>query len=828
MKKKNRIRKAPARAEPVNTQGARPDAGVKKDAEFKKDDQFDNFKNETVKTEKNSRILSEQRRAIRKKQVTAFAKNEKKKADMLADQGAQDAVFRSDAISFKDNIEPGNDDRKAQRKAAEKKRAVKVFSRSADRGEGERILSESNAHEINFDKGIGGDDIPEAASDGIAAQMETLKEIKEEMSSPEGKLRRIRKHQKQGVYELKKTVDENGNESHELILRKTGQFNKKRAIKNALRAAGDMAGSNDSERDDNDAVSAAGFSLRSADLADDFVTDAGGRIDGIRIDAVNNRRINKQVDTLYKEYPKDNPGADKHFMQKRLQKKKIKREYVKALKKSGAKAGKAEAAKKASDFTTKVASKIREIIRVKSSVLIAIVLALILVLMIMTSVSSCGAMMGGGLSTTMAGSYQSEPAELDNADAAMTRREMDLQTEIDNIETDHPDYDEYNYNLGEIGHDPFVLINYLSAKNIVFTAADVDAQIEELFNEMYTLTLEERQETRTRTVTNDEGEEEEEEYTVDILDVTLMVRPLEEVVRDHMNAGEAGLYEVFGQTKGALQQFYTPLDLDWMGYISSYYGYRIDVETGTEQFHRGLDISVPEGTLVYASISGVVTEVGYDEHYGNFIVIKDDNGYEVRYAHLESVSVSEGQSVRHGQVIGKTGMSGTATGSKLHFECLYNGEYFNPLFYFEDGDGSIYGDTGYEAPASGDVTALIAEAERYLDMPYVWGGSSPATGFDCSGFVSYVLANSGFYDTPRCTAQGLFNKCVPVSPSEARAGDLIFFTGTYNSGNPVSHVGIYTGNGMMIHCGDPIKYTSVNTPYWQEHFYSYGRLPRGE
>ena len=117
-----------------------------------------------------------------------------------------------------------------------------------------------------------------------------------------------------------------------------------------------------------------------------------------------------------------------------------------------------------------------------------------------------------------------------------------------------------------------------------------------------------------------------------------------------------------------------------------------------------------------------------------------------------------------------------------------------------------------------------SEAAKYLGYPYVWGGSSPSTSFDCSGFVCWVFTNSGVHNLPRTTAQGIYDQCTPVSAADAKAGDIIFFTGTYNSPGPVSHVGIYCGNGVMIHCGDPIKYASINTPYWQSHFYSFGRL----
>ena len=119
--------------------------------------------------------------------------------------------------------------------------------------------------------------------------------------------------------------------------------------------------------------------------------------------------------------------------------------------------------------------------------------------------------------------------------------------------------------------------------------------------------------------------------------------------------------------------------------------------------------------------------------------------------------------------------------------------------------------------------AIIKEAEKYLGYPYVWGGSSPSTSFDCSGFVSWVINHSG-WDVGRLGAQGLCNICTPVSSANIKPGDLVFFTGTYDTPG-VSHVGIYVGNNMMIHCGDPISYANLNSSYWQSHFYRYGRLP---
>ena len=138
--------------------------------------------------------------------------------------------------------------------------------------------------------------------------------------------------------------------------------------------------------------------------------------------------------------------------------------------------------------------------------------------------------------------------------------------------------------------------------------------------------------------------------------------------------------------------------------------------------------------------------------------------------------------------------------------------------------------TYYEIPPEAlkdeAFAAMIAEAEKYVGYPYVWGGSSPSTSFDCSGFVSYVLTNSGLYNTGRLGAQGLYN--ISTRVSNPQPGDLVFFTGTYDTPG-VSHVGIYVGEDgdgspVMLHCGDPIQYSKLDTSYWQSHFYAYGRL----
>ena len=545
------------------------------------------------------------------------------------------------------------------------------------------------------------------------------------------------------------------------------------------------------------------------------------------------KQFKKEVNFQYQKFLEENPQMQKKALQKRLQKQRIKREYIKARKKAATSKAAEQAFEKTKNGTVTVARKLQEYARKNASLLVTIGIMVLLLMMIMVSVSSCGAMFADTQSTILAASYLSEPKEIDAADLQLTRLELDLQNEIDRVETDYPGYDEYSYNLGEIGHNPFTLISYLSAVHTEFTASEVESGIQALFDEMYTLTLTPDTETRTRTVTDpDTGEESEEEYEVSILRVTLTVIPLESLVAGKMDTEQAEIFAMYGETNGLLQEFASPLNLYWYYYVSSYYGYRKNGGTGNEELHRGVDIAVPTGTTVYAAHDGTVTAAAYDSHYGNYVVIEKD-GYTTKYAHMNSLSVSAGQQITKGTVIGTTGNTGSSTGSHLHIECLYNGEYYNPLFYFDVGEGTLYGETPGGAPGNAvppdayddaSVQALMEEAAKYLGYPYVWGGSSPATSFDCSGYVCWVFTNSGVRNLSRTTAQGIYDQCTPVSASDAKAGDIIFFTGTYNSAGAVSHVGIYCGNGVMIHCGDPISYANINSSYWQSHFYSFGRL----
>ncbi len=401
----------------------------------------------------------------------------------------------------------------------------------------------------------------------------------------------------------------------------------------------------------------------------------------------------------YKKYLEENPEIAKKILQKKLQKERIKKEYAKQLyKKAKEYEASGEALRESKDLTTLIARKIAEIVREHTvGVAFAGLLGLFFML-ITTMISSCGAMLGGGTTTIMAGAYQSMPLDIDAAEDSFKLKEMYLQNDIDSTETVYSGYDEYVYDLDHIGHDPFTLINYLSAVYGVFTSWDVEAEIQEMFDEMYSLTFTPSEETRTRIVTtvthgSMPGEDiittEEEEYTVTIMTVKLRTKPLEDIVNERLigNDEAVALYTAYGDTHGALQRFWSPVQLDWMSRISCYYGYRVHPISGENQFHRGLDIAIPEGTELYASMDGTVLYARYDDSYGNYIVLQDDRGYSVRYAHMSSLSVSEGQIVTHGDLVGYSGNTGGSTGPHLHLECTYGSDYYNPIFYFVNGTG---------------------------------------------------------------------------------------------------------------------------------------------
>jgi len=290
-------------------------------------------------------------------------------------------------------------------------------------------------------------------------------------------------------------------------------------------------------------------------------------------------------------------------------------------------------------------------------------------------------------------------------------------------------------------------------------------------------------------------------------------------------------------SNGARQIVGNPFDFDWLPNLTSLYGYRIHPINGVKQFHWGIDIGLPTGTPILAGLTGKVVAVGYDAGgYGNFVVIEDENGIQARYAHCHQILVSQNQPVKRGDAIASVGSTGASTGPHLHMEISVDGQRINPIFFVETGNEGKPPPVGgwSEIPAypgapmdDAVFAAMMEEAMKHLGKPYVFGASGP-NAFDCSGFVSWVINNSGIgYNVGRLGAKALSNWTVPVSPENAMPGDLVFFWRTYDAPDPnaPTHVGIYIGNGLMIHAGKPVSYASINTTFWQNHFWGFGRLP---
>lgn len=540
------------------------------------------------------------------------------------------------------------------------------------------------------------------------------------------------------------------------------------------------------------------------------------------------RQMRANAKESHSKIPQDHPDRQKTPISKWIQKQKIKRKYAAAARES------AKGAAQGAYVLTKKGQVVRAAARAvsKKTVLGTVGMAAFLMTLAGVLLTSCTSMLSGIQSAFVSTCYTADEEPINKSDLYYSEMETDLELDIRRTEEDFPDYDEYLYNVGEISHNPFELLGYLSAVYGDFTYVQTKPELERLFLVQYRLDREEVTETRTRT--NEDGEEEDYEWH--ILKTTLTVRPLSEIIAAGLAPGEqTDLYEVYMQTCGNRQCFGNPFDLPWIAKVTSPYGYRVHPITGEKNLHRGIDIAVPEGTPIRAAQDGRVISAGYRGDYGLCVTLADDNGYQSKYAHCAGIAVSAGQEVKRGDVIATVGSTGSSTGPHLHLEVLHDGEYLNPYFFAASGtEGYLpegisagqpqFSDHPGAAMGDGSFAAMLAEAEKYLGYPYVWGGSSPPD-FDCSGFVSWVVNESGVGNVGRQTAQGLYNLCTPIPKESLRPGDLVFFTGTYSSANPVTHVGIYVGGGRMIHAGDPISYTSMESRYWTGHFYSGGRLP---
>lgn len=565
-----------------------------------------------------------------------------------------------------------------------------------------------------------------------------------------------------------------------------------------------------------------------------------------RVTKLQQKTARANARAAYQQALQDNPALKKNLLARMWQKQKLKRQYAKAAREAQ-KAGKR--AKDTAVTTEKIAVSVVHAVK-RHPVICGVLILLLLVAFLITSLFSSFSNIGtGSLGSIAASTYLAEDQDINNAELIYTEWETDLQMQINRVESDRPGYDEYRYNIGPIEHDPYVLMGYLTSAYQNFTYTQIESVLRQLFNEQYSLSFTEETEIRYRTETHvdpETGEETEEEvpYEWHILNVTLTSTPLENLIVSRMSTGQREICEILLQTKGNRQYVKNVFGTNWLPYVTSYYGYRVHPISGEKNYHTGVDIGMSQGTQILAGHDGTVTLAGEAGGYGLCVAIEGEayKGHTLttKYGHCSQILVSVGQEVKAGDVIAKVGSTGNSTGPHLHLEVLVDGQYLNPLYFADTGDtserhlpaagaggGGNYFDYDVppEALADEKFAAMLAEAEKYLGYPYVWGGASPSTSFDCSGYVSWVVNHCGVgWNFGRLTADGLLGVCTPVSSADARPGDLIFFQGTYNTSG-ASHVGIYVGNGMMIHCGDPISYANINTSYWQQHFYTFGRLP---
>jgi murein DD-endopeptidase MepM/ murein hydrolase activator NlpD len=535
----------------------------------------------------------------------------------------------------------------------------------------------------------------------------------------------------------------------------------------------------------------------------------------------------KSINAAYRKALAENPKLKSNPLSRALQKRKIKKDYAKAAREAKKTA---ERVGKAGGVIGNAGKALAGVIKRHPVAAAAITLIALLLFCLMSLIGVFGSAGGGGLSGLLSASYLAEDADIDNAELVYTEWETDLQIRAGGVESSHPGYDEYRYNVGEISHNTYELPAYLTAKYQNFSYTAIYADLQALFDEQYSLTFTPTTETRYADPSDSDEDGDYEPYDWNVMTVTLTARNFSEIIASHLGGEEAEHYALLMQTKGARQYLANPFgDLNWLPFVTSNYGYRIHPVSGEKNYHKGVDIGLPPGTPIQSGQDGTVTFAGYSGDYGNVVVIENTDGLVSKYAHCDTLSAVVGQSVKSGDVIATVGNTGNSTGAHLHVEVLKNSRYINGLLFIDTGSYTAGPTYGYAGLPMGDSSyaALIAEAEKHLGKPYIFGANGP-NAFDCSSFVSWALTYSGVKNTGRLTAAGLYGVCDPASPSEAMPGDLVFWERTYSTASPITHVAIYVGkvNGRdsVIHAGSPIQYTYIDTPYWQSHFYGFGRV----
>ena len=496
-------------------------------------------------------------------------------------------------------------------------------------------------------------------------------------------------------------------------------------------------------------------------------------------------------------------------MNRFFQRKRYKEAYQSA--RSGAASGKAGASKAAAateTMTTKAKNALKEVARRNHAVFAVLGIFGLLFLLIAVAFSSCSASVQGSGSVIGITTYPSSDEDIYAAENAYAALEAALNEQINQMESTHPDYDEYNYNVSEISHNPYHLISYLTAKYGDWTYADVEAEIEALFSEQYSLHTEGRTETVTETRTVRVGESLGQVVTSGYCSCSICC--------GQWSGGPtaSGVYPTANHTLAVDAS--NPIVPMGTKVVMNGVEYTVE-DTGA--FDRyGVDFDVYYDDHASASAHGHKTWECYlaDDNGSNEVTVTDTRTVKILYVTLtnQGLDAIARENLDEEQLILYNALNTT----------LGNRDYLWDSGAISGGSGGMDYDIPPEALEDEEFARMIHEAEKYLGVPYVWGGYSPS-GFDCSGFVSYVVNNCGNgWNYGRLTAEGLRGQCTYVAPGEAKPGDLIFFQGTYNTSG-ASHIGIYVGNGMMIHCGDPVQYANINSSYWQQHFMCYGRLP---
>ena len=460
------------------------------------------------------------------------------------------------------------------------------------------------------------------------------------------------------------------------------------------------------------------------------------------------------------------------------------------------------------NLVTKAAVVMKEAFVRNSRVFMILGLMGVFFLLISASLTSCTALMQGAGSSVVGTTYPSTDEDIYAVENRYRELEAALNAQINAMRSAHPEYDDFRYQIDEISHNPYHLISYFTTKYGEFTYDQVKDELEEIFREQYGLTTSgERNVTVTETKKVRVGES------------------LGQVV----TSGYCNCPICCGQWSGGPTASGV--------YPTAAHTIAVDasnpfVPMGTHVVMNGVEYVV-EDTGNFARY-GVQFDVYYDDH-----TTAQNHGHQTWDAYLADDNGSQEIEVTTTQTVNRYSVSLTnhnldtvlrnrmTDDEKVRYS-LYNRTFGHRDYLFDLNSLPTYGGNGYtippEALSDERFARMIEEAEKHLGTPYVWGGYAPG-GFDCSGFVSWVINHCGNgWDYGRMTAEGIRQVCAYVSPEEAKPGDIIFFERTYDTAG-ASHVGIYVGDGMMIHCGKPVQYTTIHTDYWNNHFMQFGRLP---